>query len=121
MQPVYQFAAGEDGVPSTPDDQVIGVADSYTTGSFVFSIGAPGVIYRLTILVQDQKLGLVPAPYRVGDDRTIDNDLHTPDPTDPSYWTTDGFELTAGVTTTDIDLGFCQIPVEHVYLPLVQR
>jgi hypothetical protein len=119
---VYLFAAGADGVVSTPDDQVIDVGGSSPSGSFFFRIGTTDLDYRITVLVRDQPWGLRPGPYHAGDDPTRDNDLTTPLSEDPNYWTSGAFRLDADHTVTGVDIGLCQIPLDqHLYLPVMRR
>jgi hypothetical protein len=119
---VFLFAAGEDGVVSTPDDQVIDVGGSSPTGSFFFRFGTTDLDYRITVLVRDQPWGMRPAPYHQGTDPSIDNDLTTPFANDPNYWTTGAFRLDADHTVTGVDIGLCRIPLnQHLYLPVMRR
>jgi hypothetical protein len=119
--PVYLFSAGEDGIVSTADDQVIDVGESFTTGAYAFHFGGTGIDYRLTVLLKDHPLGFRPAPLHQGSDPSIDNDLTTPLPDDPNYWSTGAFRLDADHTVTGVDIGFCRVPVQHLYLPVMRR
>jgi hypothetical protein len=108
------FAAGADGRVATPDDQII--EQSGGRGVYEFTLGEPDLDYRLVVLPWQTPLGYRLAPYQVGDDRALDNDFTQPD-TGYSTWASGAFRFNASATVTGIDLGVCEAPVYHVYLP----
>jgi hypothetical protein len=111
---VTLFAAGPDERVATPDDQII--EQSGANGGYRFTLGEPDLDYRLVVLPWQTPLGYRLAPYQLGDDRALDNDFTQPD-TGYSTWATGAFRFNASATVTGIDLGVCEAPVYHVYLP----
>lgn len=111
------FAAGEDGQVGTRDDQII--EQSGGRGVYEFTLGQPDLDYRLVVLPRQTPLGYRLAPYQVGDNATRDNDFTQPD-VGYDTWATGPFRFDATKTVTGIDLGVCEVPLHHVYLPLIQ-
>lgn len=118
---VYLFAAGEDGVVHTADDQVLDIGGM--GGEFWFTNGgAEDLDYRITILAKDHPAGFVPAPYQAGADRSRDNDLTRPLADFPNYWSTNGFQMSATETITGVDIGLCRVQyTSRTFLPLLGK
>ena len=113
-QAVWLFAAGNDGIINTADDQVIEYGNSGTTGTFFFTRGITDLDYALLILPIARPIALIPGPLNQGADRSKDNDMRS------DLWATNGFRMNAAQTVTGIDIGLCQNP-NTVFVPLVRR
>jgi hypothetical protein len=115
-QPIWLFAAGQDGQINTADDQVVEYGSSGNVGQYLFTVGTTGVDYALVILPVARPATQIPAPLHTGGDTTKDNDLRS------DIWATDGFQMNASQTVTGIDVGFCANPDVHlIFTPLVRR
>ncbi|HEU4328905.1 MAG TPA: SdrD B-like domain-containing protein [Roseiflexaceae bacterium] len=114
---VTLFASGADGQVNTPDDQII--EQSGANGGYRFTLGQPGLDYRLVILPTQTPIGYRLAPYQAGDNRTRDNDFSPVG--HYGTWATSAFRFNASATVTGIDLGACPVPVYRIYLPLTQH
>jgi len=115
-QPIWLFAAGQDGQINTADDQVVEYGSSGTMGQYLFTVGTTGVDYALVILPVARPVTRIPAPLHTGGDTTKDNDLRS------DIWATDGFQMNAAQTVTGVDLGFCaNTDASKIFIPIVQQ
>jgi hypothetical protein len=109
--------AGENGIIDG-DDPDIQYSESLT-GNYGFSMTRAGLANFLSIRGEHKPAGYVPAPFRVGDDPTRDNDMTVGLLPGTPLWATPVFIMPEVFPLTGIDIGLCKLPT--VYLPLVVR